>query len=559
MTFKMRGLHDLIRSSIGLPVLTAALIASSASASAPNSRERASPAAMRAHTSFLANDLLEGRDAGTRGFDLASAYVAAQFESLGLKPGGDAGNWYQTLKVRRRTLKTVEMTYLGQAGTTSLVNGKDVAVDASPYAASETLNLELVFVGWGIDAPALGFRDYDNLDVRGKAVVLLEGAPSSLPPALRAHYSWIQQKERMAAAHGAAAILTIKSPARERFSPWERARVYRPLPAVNWIGSRSPGEQLPPKATVTLGPEFARTLVARAGRDLDAVFDASERGPVAGFPIPGRFTMSRESSHEDAPSQNVIGLIEGRDPKLRNEYVVIVSHLDHVGVGPAVNGDRIYNGAVDNAGGIAAMIEAARVLAAGKPPLRSILFIATTGEERGLLGSDYYVTNPTVPLDRIVAAISVDGLMAFHDFGGIVALGAEHSTLGEISRDAAARVEAIHVPDPIPDRGNLALSDQYPFLRKGIPVLFPNPARGLPRTGSDGTAEWDAYEKSSYHQPSDDMSLPLRWDVASRWADYISYVIEGAANARQRPTWYAGDVLADGVAPNGSRVPRPKQ
>lgn len=253
MTVKMRGLHDLIRSSIGLAVLTAALIASSASASAPNSRERASPAAMRAHTSFLANDLLEGRDAGTRGFDLASAYVAAQFESLGLKPGGDAGNWYQTLKVRRRTLKTVEMTYLGQAGTTSLVNGKDVAVDASPYAASETLDLELVFVGWGIDAPALGFRDYDNLDVRGKAVVLLEGAPSSLPPALRAHYSWIQQKERMAAAHGAAAILTIKSPARERFSPWERARVYRPLPAVNWIGSRSPGEQLPPKATVTLG------------------------------------------------------------------------------------------------------------------------------------------------------------------------------------------------------------------------------------------------------------------------------------------------------------------
>lgn len=518
---------------------------------------RAAPAAIRAHTRFLASDLLEGRDAGTRGHDLASAYVAAQFEAFGLAPGGDAGGWYQALKVRRRTLTGVTMRYSGPNGTVPLANGQDVAVDASPDATTETLDLELVFVGWGIDAPSLGLRDYEGRDVRGKAVVLLEGAPASLPPALRAHYSWIQQKERMAAAHGAAAILTIKSPARELFSPWERARRYRPLPAVNWIGPRAPGEQLPPAATVTLGPAFARALIAGAGQDLDALFRASEAGPVAGFAIPGRFRMARESRHEDAPSQNVIGVIAGRDPRLRDEYVVIVSHLDHVGIGPAVAGDRIYNGAVDNAGGVAAMIEAARLLAAGTRPRRSILFIATTGEERGLLGSDFYVTNPTVPLDRIVAAISVDGLMAFHDFGGIVALGAEHSSLGAISRRAAAKIGAIHVPDPIPDRGNLALSDQYPFLRKGIPVLFPNPARGLPRTGGDGIAQWDAYEAAAYHQPSDDMSLPLRWDVAGRWADYIRLVIEGTANARRRPAWYAGDVLADGVAPSAPRMPRP--
>lgn len=518
---------------------------------------RSSPAAIRAHTSFLASDLLEGRDAGTRGFDLASAYVAAQFEASGLTPGGDAGGWYQSLTVRRRTIRRVEMSYVDDRFAVTLANGTDVAVDASPYATSESLDLELVFVGWGIDAPALGLRDYDGVDVRGKAVVLLEGAPAALPPALRAHFSWIQQKERMAAARGAAAILTIKSPARERFAPWERARVYRPLPAVNWVGPRAPGEPLPPAATVTLGPAFARTLVARAGRELDAIFRQADAGPVPGFAIPGRFRMTRDTRHEDAPSQNVIGVIPGSDPGLRGEYVAILSHLDHVGIGPEVKGDRIYNGAVDNAGGVAAMLEAARIIAAGKPPRRSILFIATTGEERGLLGSDYYVTNPTVPLDRIVAAVSVDGLMAFHDFGGIVALGAEHSTLGEVSRAAAARIGAVHVPDPIPDRGNLALSDQYPFLRKGIPVLFPNPARGLPRSGGDGTAAWDAYESAAYHQPSDDISLPLRWDVAGRWADYVRLVIAGAADARHRPAWYAGDVLADGVAPGSPRVPRP--
>lgn len=230
-----------------------------------------------------------------------------------------------------------------------------------------------------------------------------------------------------------------------------------------------------------------------------------------------------------------------------------------MGLGPEVKGDRIYNGAVDNAGGVAVMLEVARALRDGPAPRRSILFIATAGEERGLLGSDYYATYPTVPLGRVAAAISVDGLMAFHDFGGIVALGADHSTLGEISARAARDVGAVHVPDPIADRGNLALSDQYPFLRHGVPVLFPNPARGQPRSGPDGIAEWDAYEADAYHQPSDDMSLPLRWDVAARWAEYVRGVIAGAADAGQRPTWYAGDPLADAFAPTAPRTrpPRP--
>jgi Zn-dependent M28 family amino/carboxypeptidase len=237
--------------------------------------------------------------------------------------------------------------------------------------------------------------------------------------------------------------------------------------------------------------------------------------------------------------------------------VVVAAHLDHVGVGPEVNGDRIYNGAIDNAGGVAVMLEAARSMAAGPRPRRSVIFIATTGEERGLLGSDYYATYPTVPMAQIAAAISVDGLMTFHDFGGIVALGADHSTLGEVSEAAARAIGAVHAPDPIPDRGNLALSDQYPFLRHGVPVLFPNPARGMPRSGPDGLAAWDDYEARSYHLPSDDMNLPIRWDMAERWGRYIHGVIAGAADAPQRPAWYAGDALGDAFDPDGARAARP--
>ena len=541
-------------------LLAAALAAASLAFAglAAAAAERTSARAIEAHTRFLADDLLEGRDAGTRGFDIASAYVAAQFAAVGLSPGGPGGGWYQPLTVRRRTLEHTAIAYWRDGGDQVLVNGRDVALDASPYATDEALDLELVFVGWGIDAPGLGQDDYAGLDVRGKAVVLLEGAPERLPPAVRAHFSWIQQKERMAAARGAVAVLTLKSPARDRFSPWERTRRLRPLPAVSWVGERRPGETLPPRATMTLGPDFARGLFRRAGKDLDVLFRQSETGSPKGFRLPGRIRIDRRSTHADAPSQNIIGVLEGADPILRHEYVMVVSHLDHVGVGPEVGGDRIYNGAVDNAGGVAVLIDAARVMAAGPRPRRSVIFMAVTGEERGLLGSDYYVTYPTVPTERIVAAVSVDGLMAFHDFGGVVALGADHSTLGEISERAATAIGARHVPDPIPDRGNLALSDQYPFLRMGVPVLFPNPARGLPRSGPDGIAEWDAYEANSYHQPSDDMTLPLRWDVAARWAEYVLRVVEGAAFAPQRPRWYDGDPLAAVFAPDAPRAPRPR-
>lgn len=512
---------------------------------------------IEAHTRFLADDLLEGRDTGTRGFDIAAAYVAANYAAAGLEPGV-AGSFLQPITMRRRTLLSSDISYVAAGRVTPLLNGVDVALDASPYALQERLDLELVFVGWGIDAPHLGLDDYADRDVRGKAVVLLEGAPATLAPALRAHYSWIQQKERMAAARGAAAVLTLKTPAREKHAPWERTRIYRPLPAVTWVGPRRQGEASPPAATMTLGPAFARSLFAAAGHDLEAIYGSADARPPAGFPLPGRIRIGRTSRHEDTLSPNVIGVLPGADPKLKGEYVVVAAHLDHVGVGPEVKGDRIYNGAVDNAGGVAVMLDVARVLAAGPRPRRSIIFIATTGEEKGLLGSDYYVTYPTAPLERMVAAVSVDGLMTFHDFGGIVALGADHSTLGAISRRAAAAIGAVHVPDPIPERGNLALSDQYPFLRHGIPVLFPNPARGQPRAGSDGTAAWDAYEETAYHQPSDDITLPIRWDMAARWARYIEGVISGAANADRPPAWYAGDPLADAFAPQRPRAERPK-
>lgn len=511
--------------------------------------------AVKAHTVFLAHDLLEGRDTGSKGFDIAAEYVAAQFLAAGIEAGGISG-YFQPVPLRRRTLLASDLSLTIGSETVPLTNGDTVAIDASAYRQQESLDLPLVFVGWGITAPELGLDDYRGLDVRGKAVVLIEGAPPSLPGALRAHYSWVQQKERMAAAAGAAAIVTIKSPARERFSPWDLTRQFRPRPAVHWRAaeaSHAPAVQ----ATISLSPVMATRLFKANDIDLARLYADAETKAPKGRPLDATIRVARSSQHEDISSPNVVGLLPGTDPALKDEYVLVLAHLDHVGVGQPVDGDAIYNGAIDNAGGVAVMIEAARALRA-KGVKRSILFVATTGEEKGLIGADYFSAFPTVPLDKIVAAISVDGLMAWHDFEDIVALGADHSTLGEASAAAAASIGARHVPDPIPERGNLALSDQYPFLRAGIPVLFPNPGPRDPATGAAEHPAWTAYETHSYHQPSDETSLPIRWDVAARWARYIEGTLAHIADG-SRPEWYEGDALAKGFAPDRPRAKKPRE
>jgi len=541
------GLHAVLTIAVGLSAQ--GVMAESATVSG---------AAIRAHTAFLSDDLLEGREAGTRGYDIAAAYVATQFALHGLQPAGASSDYYQKVPLRRRSLQPDGVRFELRTNNRTQVyqNGRDIAVDASPNALEEVIEADVVFAGWGIRAPGLRHDDYARLNVKGKAVVILEGAPASFPGALRAHYSWIQQKERMAAEAGAIALLTLKSPEREQFSPWERTRQARPLPAFGWTDPAHSQSGPIIKATVTLGPEVARALFARGGHNIDEIYEKSASSLPRGFNLPASIRLSRRSLHEDSSSANVIGVLPGTDARLKNEYVVVASHL-HGWVGPKVEPDTIYNGAVDNAGGIAAMLEVARVLSASGGAKRSVVFFATAAEEKGLLGSDYFVAHPLVPLNDIVAAISVDGLMAFHDFAGIVALGAEHSTLGEISLAAARSIDAVHMPDPIPGRGNLALSDQYPFLRLGIPVLFPNPARGQSRANGEDVATWDDYESRHYHQPSDDMKLPLRWDVAQRWAQYIHAVVAGAANVSQRPQWYEGDELAAVFAPGADRAERP--
>jgi hypothetical protein len=303
-----------------LPLTTAALtffFLSSLNATAEERVAQVQGQAIKAHTEFLASDLLGSREAGERGYEIAAAYVAAQFAALGLEPAGEDG-FFQYVPLRRRSLVPpgAQFSIVSNKRERILENGVDVAIDASPFVTEERFEAEVVFVGWGITAPNLGFDDYAGLDVKGKAVVLMEGAPASFPGALRAHYSWTQQKERMAAERGAIAVLTLKSPTRERFSPFELARRVRPMPQLSWYDDASTTHQRI-RATISLSPSLARDLFAEAGKDLDQIYRDADSSPPRGFKLPMHMRLARVSRHEDTRSPNVLGVLRGTDPKLR--------------------------------------------------------------------------------------------------------------------------------------------------------------------------------------------------------------------------------------------------
>jgi Zn-dependent M28 family amino/carboxypeptidase len=247
-----------------------------------------------------------------------------------------------------------------------------------------------------------------------------------------------------------------------------------------------------------------------------------------------------------AESANVVGLLEGSDPELRNEYVVFTAHLDHLGRGPAVDGDAIYNGALDNASGVAVMLEAARLLASTEPrPRRSILFVAVTGEENGLLGSGRFAQNPTVPKEQLVANVNMDMPVLLYPAAGLIAFGAEHSTLGEIARSAVEDEGLQLVPDPNPEEVFFVRSDQYSFVKEGIPALYLDDAPLSADPAVDANAVFKQHMVRDYHMPSDDMRLPIHWPSFAKLARVNARIGRSIADAAERPAWLPGDFFGE--------------
>lgn len=517
---------------------------------------QADPARLRADTAFLADDLLEGREAGTRGDALAQLYIRTRFEEIGLVPKGDGGDYLQRFRVRSTRLVPGSVDF--RIGGRRFANGEDAAIFGDPLEAEQRVEGQAVFAGYGIVAPERGIDDYRGLDVRGKVAVVLGGPPLFLPPAEAAHHGWADQQRLVAEARGAIGLVILWTPALEQRFAFDGLRGLVGRTDLNWIGPdgrprvTAPGIRL--RAFVR--GAAADALLAGAPKGMAALLGEARRRSPRGFELRAGLRLVRRSTHDDRlASANVAGLLAGSDPALKDEVVVMTAHFDHVGIGEPERGDRIYNGALDNAIGTAMLIEVARSLAAApRRPRRPILFLAIGAEEKGLIGSDYFAANPTVR--ETIADINLDGAMPFYDFRDVIAFGAEQSQMGERLAEAAGQLGLAVAPDPFPEEGIFTRSDQYSFVRRGVPSLFLYMGFTAMDGRNVGRALWDELGKKVVHRPGDDLSQPIDYAVAAKFADVFRRMAIATADAPARPLWYE-DSLFRRFAPDRPTAPRP--
>jgi hypothetical protein len=501
-----------------------------------------SPAALEAHLRVLADDSLRGRGTGTSGHDLAARYVAACFAGLGLEPAGTREYMQPVPLLRARAVEGSSLTLHSASGARELVLNRDYVATPDFLRPNVEVTAPMVLAGFGVTAADRKYDDYQGVNARGKIVVLLTGAPRSFPPTARAHYATTRIKARNAVDHGAVGVLIVRT--RDQTFPWDRlVRQQRAVGLMRWLDSTgAPRDVFPElRGIAGISDTAAGALFQGAPKSLAQVLSAAEAGTPPAFDLPVRATIRTVSTHERLESPNVAGLMRGSDSRLRNEVVVFSAHLDHLGIGVPVAGDSIYNGALDNASGSAALMEIARVFSGlAERPRRSVLFLAVTGEEMGLLGSDYFAEHPTVPIETIVADLNIDGLSLLYPLREMVPMGAEHSTLGSTVERAAKQIGVELGPDPFPQEVYFVRSDQYSFVRRGVPSLFL--FMGIRSdSGVDAPGRLREWLSTRYHTPQDDLGQPLDFKAGARHAQLNVLVGLDVANADTRPRWKAGD------------------
>ncbi len=495
------------------------------------------PQAMRAHVNFLASDALEGRAAGTRGYDVAAAYVAAQFEAAGAEPAGDDGTYLQNVRFRTFLVDRSKSSF--RIDGAAFAHGRDVLIVPG---AEATLAVEapVVFAGFGIVAPDLGRNDFEGLDVRGKIVAMLLGAPPQFPHSQRAYYSSGTVKLGNAVSRGAAGTLFIRTLDSERRFNWTRTLAEADSVSLRALDRNGqPFDTFPQlRGRATLGPAAAQALFAGETQSLDEILADAEKGIARAYPLKKRVAIQTTTTIGNTSSPNVVAIVRGSE--LPHEHVVVSAHLDHVGIAPQGE-DRIRNGALDNASGIAALLEIARDVAATKPrPRRSIVFAAVTAEEKGLQGSKAFADRPSVD-GTIVANVNMDMITMLFPMKSLVALGIEHSSLGPLAREAAERNAFVVQDDPLPEEVRFIRSDQYSFVEKGIPAISYKGGLVSSDPSIDGeklTREW---LRTVYHTVHDEPDQKLDYDSGARWARTNRDLAVLIANAPERPRWNEGD------------------
>jgi hypothetical protein len=507
--------------------------------------QQVSPDDIKAHITYLADDKLKGRGPGTEGYQMAVDYVVGQLKGLDVKPAGENNTWLQTVRLRKAFIGDASLSISnGPSNSASITKGKDYVVYPNPLLPQVSVSAPLAFVGYGISEPSLGYDDYAGLDVKGKIVIITRGAPEKFSSSVSAHVMNASQILKVASQHGAVGVIMASADSTARVANISRG-VYSIMDDKGAVSvSRTfYSKQLSLYASINYA--LFNALLQQAGKNLQDVLPALKTGQPASMLLKANVSASLSSTYQDILSYNVIGKIEGSDPKLKNEYVVHSAHLDHLGIGTPVQGDSIYNGAHDNASGVASVISIAKIYHNIKlKPKRSILVVLVTGEELGDLGSNYFAKHPTVPVKSMVADVNTDMPTIIAPLLSITALGAEHSSLANQVAQAAAYMGLDVEPDPEPKQARFTRSDQYSFVLEGIPALHvkygAKTADGKNNL-NDFVATWRA---KYYHKPQDDINGIFDFEAGKKYAQLnflIGYLV---AQEPARPTWNAGDIFA---------------
>jgi Peptidase family M28/PA domain len=508
------------------------------------------PEAIRADMRFLSDDALEGRGTGSRGYEIAAKYMASQFESLGLQPAGDNGSYFQSVPLRSAKPDEVKATLvLTRSGKDeTLTFRKDYISRGDFVRPDSSVEAPVVFVGDGVTAPDQNYDDYQGIDARGKIVAFVFEAPN-FESSLKAHYSSGEVKLRNAVAHGAVGVIVLDDPVLERLYSFKEQVRDLSFPELRWLDKQQrPNDYFPElKGNAFLRLEATKKFFEGSPHSAEEVFAAMKAGKPLSFVMPITAKIHNVTGLKDVASRNVVAKLEGSDPTLKNECVVYSAHLDHLGIGEAVKGDSIYNGALDNASGSAILVEVARAFSGMKTrPRRSIVFLSVTGEEAGLLGSDYFAHYPTVGKSSVVANINLDEDLMLWPLRDIVAFGAEHSSLDAAVRKAAARLQLSESPDPMPEEVVFIRSDQYSFVKQGVPAIFPVPGFKSDDPKIKPEEIFKNWEQTRYHQPQDDMDQPgLDFDAAAKYARFVFLCGWLITEDSQRPTWNKGDFFGE--------------
>lgn len=484
-----------------------------------------------AHVQYLADDKLEGRGTGTEGFAKAAAYVTDKFQKAGLQPAGEHG-YVQNVEFNVLQLDETQssLEFILDGKSQPVQFGEDGFLSPTPTAAP--VDASTVFIGYGLKIPEEKIDDFAGQDLKGKIAVYVTGGPASVSVSVKAHYQSGEERRKNIAAAGAAGMVVIPNPQSQEV-PWSRVAGAR---FAERMELRDTENKAPwPPFTLVLNPAHADKLFAGSNhtfQEISALLGTDKQLPH--FPLAANIRAKTGEKRSSARSENLAGVLPGSDPNLKDEYVVISAHLDHLGIGEPVNGDKIYNGAMDDASGIASVIEIARAMhESAATPKRSILFLAVTAEEKGLLGSEYFAAHSTVK-GNIIADLNMDMYLPLFPLKYLEVQGLGESTLGDdvttVAKESGVAVQA----DKQPDHVRFIRSDQYSFIKKGVPSLAFK-FGWLPGTPEEKL--FNDWYKERYHGVKDDATQPVDSAAAAQFNAILEKLALRVANADTRPTW----------------------